>query len=129
MKAKSKKWAGESLVSETEKKAIPTPKQQREAGVITGAMVAQALGGALIPSKIKPKSKDRKIFEKEISQKLTKKDSDISPSKQKETNAKLLEIYKKTGSKKYRQRIKRHKAEGGPIKKYSNGGSVRKARF
>ena len=43
MKAKSKKWAAESLVSETEKKAIPTPKQQREAGEVTLGMVSAAM--------------------------------------------------------------------------------------
>ena len=117
---------------------VPTPKQQREAGVITGVMVGQALGGmfgprhlalskkaaektddvvAAVVSKIKPKSKARKIFEKETSQKLTKEDFDISPSKQKETNARLLEIYKKT-----------KKAKGGYVKKYAKGGGVRKAR-
>ena len=71
MKAKSKKWAAESLVSETEKKAIPTPKQQREAGEITLGMVSAAMSPvknkkvdavvnkiiSKVVSKIKPKVK------------------------------------------------------------------------
>jgi len=39
MKAKPKKWAAESLVSETERKAIASPKQQKMAGELTAAML------------------------------------------------------------------------------------------
>ena len=42
MKEKPKKWAAQSLVSETEKKSIISPKKQRELGVLTAEAV---LGG------------------------------------------------------------------------------------
>ena len=80
MKAKSKKWAAESLVKETESKTPLTPKQQREAGELTAEMLL-----SLIPvGKLLPVGKLKKLF--------------------------------------------KGKAKGGYIKKYANGGSVRKVR-
>jgi hypothetical protein len=53
MKAKSPKWAAESLVKETESKTPRTPKQQREAGTVTLEMLSAAFGGSLGKEAIK----------------------------------------------------------------------------
>ena len=42
-RAKPKKWAAESLVSETESKAIASPEQQKMAGELTADMLSMML--------------------------------------------------------------------------------------
>jgi len=42
-RAKPKKWAAESLVSETESKAIASPEQQKMAGELTAEMLSMML--------------------------------------------------------------------------------------
>ena len=44
-RGKPKKWAAESLVSETESKAIASPKQQRKAGEVIAGMLGGGAAG------------------------------------------------------------------------------------
>jgi len=116
MKAKSKKWAAESLVSETERKAIASPKQQKMAGELTAAMLLMM---SPVPGGKKVVTKDEVL---KLAEKLPK---DWKGKAGKVSDKKLLELYRKAhpGAKVSK------KAEGGSVKKYSSGGGVRAARF
>ena len=140
MKAKSKKWEAESLVKETESKTPRTPKQQREAGTVTLEMLLAVFGGSLSKEAIKKiflgrqskKVSSQKIKEIQNVIKKARKDaldkekasvawSDIATDHFDKT-ARVL----KQGEEAYK-RVK-GKAKGGYVKKYANGGGVRKVR-
>ena len=81
MKAKSKKWAAESLISETERKAIASPEQQKMAGELTAEMLLMMTP---IPGGKKLLNLAKKAFKGKGKGKAAK-DSD----------KKLLELYQK----------------------------------
>ena len=140
MKAKSPKWSSESLVSETESKTSLTPKQQKEAGSVTLAMLLAAFGGNLGKDIIKKAilgKQSKKISSQKIKeiQKVIKKERKDKLDKEKISVAisdiatdrfnKSTRILKQ-GKEAYK-RVK-GKATGGYVKKYAKGGGVRKVR-
>ena len=69
-RAKSKKWAAESLVSETESKAIASPEQQKMAGELTADMLSMMLP---VPGGKKAVKLAKKLFKgKGLAKKLFK---------------------------------------------------------
>ena len=154
MKAKSKKWAAESLVSETERKAIASPKQQKMAGELTAAMLLMMspvpggkkvvtedevikLAGKLFKGKGKGVSDKKllelyrkahpgaKISENMISKKPAKISENMLSKKPAKTSDDVLRAYNKAHP---GAKVSK-KAKGGSVKKYSSGGGVRAARF
>ena len=81
MKAKPKKWAAESLVSETERKAIASPEQQKMAGELTAEML-------LMMSPVPGGKKAVKLAKKLFKGKGKGKAGKVSDKK-------LLELYQK----------------------------------
>ena len=61
MKAKSKKWAAESLESETEKKQPLTKKQKQKASELTAGMLAGAVAGPIVGTLVKGLLKTPKV--------------------------------------------------------------------
>jgi len=108
MKGKPKKWAAKSLVSETERKAIPTPKQQRKLGVLTAGAILGGGGagflakqvGKQVGKKVATRAADKKA-RKIANEKTSKKKAEIEEKKSSEKilNAKfeddLLRAYNK----------------------------------
>ena len=81
MKAKPKKWAAESLVSETESKATASPEQQKMAGELTAEML-------LMMSPVPGGKKAVKLAKKLFKGKGKGKAGKVSDKK-------LLELYRK----------------------------------
>ena len=91
MKAKPKKWAAQSLVSETEKKPIISPKKQRELGVVTAGMVAGGGAGFLakqvgkqVVKKVATRAADKKARKVAV-EKTAKKKAQIESKKNRES--------------------------------------------
>jgi len=158
-RAKSKKWAAESLVSETESKAIASPKQQRKAGEAIAVMLGGGAAGFVgkqivkqIGKKIVTRAADKKAA-KAAAKKTVKKKTEIEAKKNREAFEKkakraaeeLSELYHKAHPRTSHSmqlmsdiqesvRQERHpprgkKAKGGYVKKYAKGGGVRAARY
>jgi hypothetical protein len=140
MRAKPKKWAAESLVTETESRTPLTPKQQREAGDVTLGMLSVAFGGKLGKEAIKKifsRIQSKKVSSQKIKeiQNVIKKARKDALDKEKASVAwsdiatdhfdKTARVLKQ-GEEAYK-RVK-GKAKGGYVKKYANGGGVRKVR-
>ena len=141
MKAKPKKWAAESLVSETERKAIASPEQQKMAGEMLLMMSPIVPGGKKLLSStkkalalqrrigkmlaVKGKGKAGKVSDKKLLELYNKSHPRTSkPPAKKPTDKELSDLYKKA-----HPRTRGKKAKGGSVKKYARGGGVRKARF
>ena len=134
-RAKPKKWAAESLVSETESKAIASPEQQKMAGELTADMLSMMLpvpGGKKVVElakklfKGKGKGKAGKVSDKKLLELYQKAHPGAKVSKKPaKTSDDVLRAYNKAhpGAKVSK------KAKGGSVKKYSSGGGVRAARF
>ena len=93
MKAKPKKCAAESLVSETEKKTIISPKKQRELGVLTAEAVLGGGAGFLakqvgkqVVKKVATRAADKKARKVAV-EKTSKKKAEI---KEKKSGEKIL---------------------------------------
>ena len=154
-RAKPKKWAAESLVSETESKAIASPKQQRKAGEAIAVMLgggAAGFVGKQIGKKIVTRAADKKAA-KAAAKKTVKKKTEIEAKKNREAFEKKAKRAAEELSEHYRKahprtshsmqlmsdiqesvRQERHpprgkKAKGGYVKKYAKGGGVRAARY
>jgi hypothetical protein len=112
-RAKPKKWAAESLVSETESKAIASPEQQRMAGELTAEMLLMM---SPVPGGKKLLNLVKKAFKGKGKGKAAKGSG--------ERGWRILDHYKKA-----HPRTSGKKAKGGSVKKYARGGGVRKARF
>ena len=150
MKAKPKKWAAESLVSETEKKTIISPKKQRELGVLTAEAVLG--GGAGFLAKQVAKQVGKQVVKK--AKKVLRKTKQVAAKEGKESFQKrhnlppMSDKVAKTiqgaafgtiagisGKRVYDAKKKKttkkpsKKAKGGSVKKYAKGGGVRAARF
>jgi hypothetical protein len=157
--AKSKKWAAESLVKETESKAIASPEQQRMAGERTAEMLLML---SPIPGGKKLLNLAKKAFKGKVKRKADKKAAKPPAKKptlriiKSQRDKQLSDLYNKSHprmskppAKKPTLRIiksqrdkqlsdlynKSHprtsgkKAKGGSVKKYAKGGGVRAARF
>jgi len=105
-RAKPKKWAAESLVSETERKATASPKQQKMAGELTAEMLLMML----------PVPGGKKAV------KLAKKLSKGKGKAGKVSDKKLLEIYR--DGKKYTAIRKAHPRKSKGSGKYAPIGDL-----
>ena len=147
-RAKPKKWAAESLVSETERKAIASPEQQRMAGELTAEMLLMMTpipGGKKVVELAKKLFKGKgKSTAKSAANKAVKKikkiagkygdppntrQGDIDFIKSRAAIALPVVAGGYAAKKAEENKKKNKKAKGGSVKKYSRGGGVRKARF
>ena len=100
MKAKPKKWAAESLVSETEHGVkVGSIKDKEEAGKSLAWYLDPTWDKEdldMILNLFKKEKKEKKSFNFDLAKEL---------------------------------KLKKNKAHGGSVKKYANGGSVRKAKY
>ena len=125
--AKSKKWAAESLVKETESKAIASPEQQRMAGERTAEMLLML---SPIPGGKKLLNLTKKAFKGKVKRKADKKAAKPPAKKptlriiKSQRDKQLSDLYNKS-----HPRTSGKKAKGGSVKKYAKGGGVRAARF
>tara|TARA_R110000787_G_scaffold170817_1_gene283581 strand:+ start:362 stop:793 length:432 start_codon:yes stop_codon:yes gene_type:complete len=141
-RAKSKKWAAESLVSETEKKAIASPEEQKMAGELTAEillMMSPISGGKKAFNLAKKAFKGKgKSTAKKTADKVVKKIKKIAgkyvdPSDDIDFIKSRLAIGVPTAGAgvvaKKRNEKNKKKAKDGSVKKYAKGGGVRKVRF
>ena len=150
--AKPKKWAAESLVSETERKATASPEQQKMAGELTAEMLlmmSPVPGGKkavkLAKKLFKGKGKTGKISDKKALElielyqkanpgvKVPKKINTKKPKKPKYPKAMESEasMLKRKHGAEVRKKLTDlgYKSKGGYVKKYARGGGVlRKAK-
>jgi hypothetical protein len=143
-RAKPKKWAAESLVSETESKAIASPEQQRMAGELTAEMLLMMSpipGGKKLLNLVKRAFKGKgKSTAKSAADKAVKKIKKIAGKYGDPTDdidfiksraAIALPVVAGGYAAKYAEEKKKKnkKDKGGSVKKYARGGGVRAARF
>ena len=129
-RAKSKKWAAESLVSETEKKAIASPKEQRKSGELLAGMLG-GLGAGSIARKLATKVNKRSLNKiKNILEEYIDPPDDIKFIKSRLAigvpTAGAGVIAKKRNEK---NKKNKKKAKDGSVKKYAKGGGVRAVRY
>ena len=143
-RAKPSSWAAKSLVSETERKAIASPKQQRMAGELTAEMLlmmSPVPGGKKLLNLAKKAFKGKgKSTAKSAADKVVKKikkiagkygdpPDDIDFIKSRAAIALPVVVGGYTAKYVEEKKKKNKKAKGGYVKKYAKGGGVRAARF
>ena len=131
-RAKPKKWAAESLVSETERKATASPKQQKMAGELTAEMLLML---SPVPGGKKAVKLAKKLFKGKGKGKAARPAGQDTWRPGQGRHPKGMESEASMLKRKHGAEVRKkltdlgYKSKGGSVKKYARGGGVRKARF